>query len=372
MLEIRNLSKRFAPQPGSDSPTVAAVADVSLTVARGELFTLLGPSGCGKTTTLRCVAGLEEPDDGEIELAGRMLYSSRRRIRVPAHRRALGMVFQSYAIWPHLTVFGNVAFPLQILPWRHRPSRAEIRERVMRILSTVRLDNVVDRKATLLSGGQQQRLALARALVTEPPILMLDEPLSNLDLRLREEMRLELRRLQSELGVTAVYVTHDQVEALSLSSRIAVMHAGRVDQVGTPQEIYNQPKTRFVATFIGSSNLFAGTVKERLAGNWVRVETSFGVLECPTGAGLTGTAAGQRVSVFTRPEDLRLGEDGGPGTQFRAVVEDRIYLGDCFEYTVRAGAERLRARAAPGRALTVGAEVGVTVDDTACRVLPAE
>ena len=371
MLEIRNLSKRFTPQPGEDA-SVAAVADVSLTVQRGELFTLLGPSGCGKTTTLRCVAGLEDPDHGEIELDGRLLYSSRQRVRVPAHRRGLGMVFQSYAIWPHMTVFDNVAFPLQILPWRRRPSRAEIQRRVMRILTTVRLDQVASRKATLLSGGQQQRLALARGLVIEPPILMLDEPLSNLDLKLREEMRSELRRLQRELGVTAVYVTHDQGEALSLSSRIAVMHAGRVEQVGTPAEIYNQPRSRFVATFIGSSNLFDATVKEPLAGERVRVEASFGVLECLAGSGLAGCAAGQRVSVFTRPEDVRLGTDSDTTTRFRAVVEDQVYLGDSFEYTVRAGEQRLRARTTPGQVLAVGTEVAVGFDDAACRALPVE
>lgn len=321
MLEIRNLSKRFVPQPGDDSQTVAAVEDISLTVQRGELFTLLGPSGCGKTTTLRCVAGLEEPDHGEIELDGRVLYSSRARIRVPAHRRRLGMVFQSYAIWPHMTVFDNVAFPLQILPVRRRPSRAEIRDRVTRILTTVRLDGVVGRKATQLSGGQQQRLALARGLVIEPPILMLDEPLSNLDLKLREEMRVELRRLQRELGITSVYVTHDQVEALSLSSRIAVMHAGRVEQVGTPEEIYHRPATRFVATFIGSSNLLPGTVKERLAGGRLRIETPLGVLACQSGDHLR---AGQQVAVFLRPEDVRLPEGGTGEPRFRAVVEDQI------------------------------------------------
>lgn len=367
MLEIRNLSKRFAPQPRDDSQTVAAVENISLTVQRGELFTLLGPSGCGKTTTLRCVAGLEEPDQGEIELDGRILYSSRTRTRIPAHRRRLGMVFQSYAIWPHLSVFDNVAFPLQVLPFRRRPSRAEIRDRVTRILTTVRLDAVMERRATLLSGGQQQRLALARGLVIEPPILMLDEPLSNLDLKLREEMRVELRRLQRELGVTAVYVTHDQTEALSLSSRIAVMHAGRVEQVGTPEEIYHRPASRFVATFIGTANLLPGTVKERLPEGRLRIETGLGLLACP--ADDRELQAGDRVMVFLRPEDIQLPE---LAARFRATVEDRVFLGDAAEYVLRAGGERLRVRAAPGRSLAAGTEVGFSFDDASCRVLPEE
>jgi iron(III) transport system ATP-binding protein len=367
MLEIRNLSKWFIPAGRDEPHSAAAVDDVSLTVRQGELFTLLGPSGCGKTTTLRCVAGLEEPNRGQIELAGEILYSSTARISVPAHRRHLGMVFQSYAIWPHMTVFDNVAFPLRVRPRRQRPPAAEIRQRVMRILTTVRLDALAQRRATQLSGGQQQRLALARGLVTEPPLLMLDEPLSNLDLQLREEMRVELRRLQRELGVTTIYVTHDQVEALALSSRIAVMRAGRVEQVGTPEEIYRRPRTTFVAGFIGSSNMLTGQVRERVAGR-LRVETPLGRLECQA---VNGLDAGQAVVVFTRPQDLRLHRTGDTGARFGAVVEDRVFLGDSVEYVLRAGDERLRARSGPIPAFPVGDEVGVTFDDASCRVLPA-
>ena len=214
MLSVRSLVKSFPNGPGPDGRVVDGL---SLDVEAGQVFTLLGPSGCGKTTTLRCIAGLERPDAGEVEVAGRVLSSSANGTWVPAHRRGLGMVFQSYGLWPHMSVYDTVAFPLVVGPRSRRPSRAHTRERVERSLAMVRLAGLEDRPATELSGGQQQRLALARALVMEPPLLLMDEPLSNLDAGLREDMRLELKRLQRELGLTAVYVTHDQAEALALS-----------------------------------------------------------------------------------------------------------------------------------------------------------
>ncbi len=253
MLTITQLVKTFPPGRGERTGRVRAVDDVSFTVEEGELFTLLGPSGCGKTTTLRSIAGLETPDGGEIRIRDRVLFSSKQRIRVPANERGLGMVFQSYAIWPHMNVYKNVAFPLQVLPRRRRPGRKELRERVERVLAVVQLDQLASRQATDLSGGQQQRLALARALVMEPPLLLLDEPLSNLDAKLREDMRFELKRLQRELGITGIYVTHDQVEALAMSNRVAVMRAGKIEQVGRPREVYEAPKSRFVADFISRS-----------------------------------------------------------------------------------------------------------------------
>ena len=222
----------------------------------GKLFTLLGPSGCGKTTTLRSIAGLEKPTAGEIEVGGRLVYSSAKGIFVAPNKRNFGMVFQSYAIWPHMNVFQNVAFPLEV----RRLPKKEIRERVMRVLHAVALDELVDRDATKLSGGQQQRLALARALVMEPQLLLLDEPLSNLDAKLRDRMRSELKRLQRDLSLTTVYVTHDQSEALALSHEIAVMNEGRVVQVGTPRQIYEQPADKFVADFVGTTNFIGGTV----------------------------------------------------------------------------------------------------------------
>src|SRR5215217_2583279 len=263
MLNVQNLVKTFSTSRAEKRQRVHAVDDVSLEVKDGELFTLLGPSGCGKTTTLRCIAGLEMPDAGEIAVGDRVLFSSARGVRVPANERGLGMVFQSYAIWPHMNVYKNVAFPLQVLPRRRRPAKQEVRERVERALAVVQLDHLAGRQATDLSGGQQQRLALARALVLEPPLLLLDEPLSNLDAKLREEMRFELKRLQRELGITGIYVTHDQVEALAMSSRVAVMRDGRIEQVDHPRAIYERPKSRFVADFIGTSNFIDGTVESR-------------------------------------------------------------------------------------------------------------
>src|SRR5438874_3555328 len=277
MLEVRNLAKSFSAGKREARGRVLAVDDVSFDVAAGELFTLLGPSGCGKTTTLRSIAGLEVPDDGEISVAGRVFFSSSTRIQLPANERGLGMVFQSYAIWPHMNVQKNVAFPLEVLPRKKRPSRSEIRQRVERALAVVKLDHLASRQATDLSGGQQQRLALARALVMEPPLLLLDEPLSNLDAKLRENMRFELKRLQRELGITGVYVTHDQVEALAMSNRVAVMREGKLEQVGHPRDVYERPQSRFVADFIGTSNFIDGVV-EAVEGGQFRIKTDDGVL----------------------------------------------------------------------------------------------
>src|SRR4249919_1915512 len=258
MLTVAGLCTDYVSDRGQ---VIRAAQDVSFEVPAGKLFTLLGPSGCGKTTTLRSIAGLERPRSGEISVGGRLIYSSRSNVFIPPNRRGLGMVFQSYAIWPHMTVFENTAFPLQVA--KQRPSKKQIQDRVARVLKVVALEEMAEREATKLSGGQQQRLALARALVMEPPLLLLDEPLSNLDAKLREQMRFELKRLQRDLNITAVYVTHDQVEALTMSSRIAVMNNGRVEQLGRPRDIYNSPASRFVADFIGTSNFIDATVKEK-------------------------------------------------------------------------------------------------------------
>src|SRR5499433_3913094 len=230
--------------------SVVAVNDLSFEAKAGEFLTLLGPSGCGKTTTLRLVAGLERLDRGEIQVGGRPLSSTQSGLFVPPERRGMGMVFQSYAIWPHMTVFENVAFPLQEL----RVPRAEIRDRVMAILGTVGLSGLHARPAPMLSGGQQQRVALARALVSNPEVLLLDEPLSNLDARLREEMRFELRDMQARLGITSIFVTHDQAEAMTLSDRIIVMRGGHIEQEGRPEDVYQRPRTPFVMDFLGRAN----------------------------------------------------------------------------------------------------------------------
>jgi iron(III) transport system ATP-binding protein len=260
IVSVRGISKSFAADESSRAGDgrVRAVDDVSFDVRPGEMFTLLGPSGCGKTTTLRSIAGLEDPDRGRITVDGTVFFDGARGVRVAPESRGLGMVFQSYAIWPHMTVFRNVSLPLAVLPRRRRPRTAAIRERVDRALAVTGLAEYADRSATKLSGGQQQRLALARALVVEPRVMLLDEPLSNLDATLRESMRFELKRLQRELGLTALYVTHDQTEALSMSSRIAVLQDGEVRQLGRPREVYERPESRFVADFIGVTNSSTG------------------------------------------------------------------------------------------------------------------
>ena len=236
---------------------VTAVDSIGFDIAPGELVTLLGPSGCGKTTTLRAVAGLETPSGGIIRLNGNSVYSASERRNVPAEKRGVSMVFQSYAIWPHMTVFDNVAYGLRV----RRLPQAEVRQNVERVLDLVQMQGFADRPASKLSGGQQQRVAVARAIAFSPSVVLFDEPLSNLDAKLRAEMRVELRELQRRLEITSLYVTHDQEEALAISDRVIVMNGGRIEQIGTPEDIYNRPHSRFVADFVGSANLIAGTVR---------------------------------------------------------------------------------------------------------------
>jgi iron(III) transport system ATP-binding protein len=370
-LRVTALVKSF-PGARSDADRVTAVDGVSFGVASGQMFTLLGPSGCGKTTTLRCIAGLERPDGGDIVVSGRVLYSSSRKVNVRANERGLGMVFQSYAIWPHMNVFKNVAFPLQVLPRGERPSRQQVKERVEEVLRVVHLDHLVGRQATDLSGGQQQRLALARALVMRPPLLLLDEPLSNLDAKLREEMRFELKRLQRSLGITAVYVTHDQVEALAMSNRIAVMQDGRIQQEGKPREIYERPDSRFVAGFIGSSNFIEGEVVEVGPEGSYSVRASEGVLRATSAASLP---IGSKVVVSIRPEHVGL-EAGEPSPSddptWRGVVQTRAFLGESVDHVIAIGRREIRARCNPSLSLPPGSEVTVTFPDTACTVIPAD
>jgi iron(III) transport system ATP-binding protein len=370
MLAIRNLVKSFPAARGERVGRVYAVDDISVDVAEGELFTLLGPSGCGKTTTLRSVAGLETPDRGEIEVGGRVLYSSEKRVRVPANERGLGMVFQSYAIWPHMNVFKNVAFPLQVLPRRRRPGRKQLRDRVERALAVVKLDELASRQATDLSGGQQQRLALARALVMEPPLLLLDEPLSNLDAKLREEMVFELKRLQRELGITAVYVTHDQVEALAMSNRVAVMRSGKIEQVGKPREIYEAPMSRFVADFIGTSNFIDGTVQARDNGVYT-VRTADGDLRIRSEADFP---VGAPVVVSARPEHVTLAAASPNGTgpnRWAGRVEARAFLGESVDHVVSVGSREIRARCNPSISIPAESDVTVTFREDACSLIPA-
>ncbi len=335
MIEIEDLKKQYVSADGTPG---GGVFGISFDVAEGELFTLLGPSGCGKTTTLRSIAGLELPDRGRIALAGMDIFNSATRVSVPMYERDIGMVFQSYAIWPHMNVFENAAYPLKVSKTR-KFSRREIHEKVVEILEMVGLGEFIRRPSTQLSGGQQQRLALARALTREPRLLLLDEPLSNLDAMLREQMRVELKRLQQEWGVTTIYVTHDQSEALAISDRIAVMNEGLIVQVGTPKEIYNRPTSEFVAHFIGKTNLLhGGLAADAAAGALAKVTTELGPLQCTFPAAVPATGS---IAVVIRPESVVIAkqdgaEAGGISTVNRiaGVVRNEIYLGEIIEYIV--------------------------------------
>jgi iron(III) transport system ATP-binding protein len=369
VLSVRNLVKTFNSHRGDRAGRVFAVNDVSFDVEEGELFTLLGPSGCGKTTTLRSIAGLEMPDSGDIAVAGRLLFSADKKVRVSANERGLGMVFQSYAIWPHMNVYKNVAFPLEVLPRRSRPPRAALRERVERALAMVQLDHLAGRQATDLSGGQQQRLALARALVLEPPLMLLDEPLSNLDAKLREDMRLELKRLQRELGITGVYVTHDQVEALAMSNRVAVMRDGEIQQVGKPRDVYEQPSSRFVADFIGTSNFIDGVVEAKEGDVYV-VRSPDGELRVRSESRY---AVGDSVVVAARPEHIALaaGLNGTGPNRWSGKVMVRSFLGESVDHVVSVGSREIRARCNPTISIRPETDVTLTFSEDAVSLVPA-
>jgi len=360
MLKVEGLHTEY---PNERGEIVKAAQDVSFEVPEGKLFTLLGPSGCGKTTTLRSIAGLERPRSGEISVGGRVVYSGSRGIFVAPNRRGFGMVFQSYAIWPHMNVFQNAAFPLEV--GARRFSRSEIRDKVMRVLTAVQLDAYADREATKLSGGQQQRLALARALAMEPELLLLDEPLSNLDAKLREAMRFELKRLQRELRITTVYVTHDQSEALALSHAIAVMSEGRIRQIGPPREIYDRPRTRFVADFVGTTNFLDATVLGRgaQAGSF-RVRTEVGDLEVLSGDELRD---GDRVVLSVRPEDVDLSEGRPEGANvWEARVDQKVFLGEYNDFQVKLGERVLLSRCHPSLRTPVGNAIFVKLHPEKC------
>jgi iron(III) transport system ATP-binding protein len=364
MLVVRHLEKTFVADHGK---IVKAISNVSFDVPRGTIFTLLGPSGCGKTTTLRSIAGLETPDAGEIVVSGKTVYSSEKRIRVPPSVRGLGMMFQSYAVWPHMTVFENVAFPLQVPARRRKFSKSQVAQEVGRALDAVSLTGFEGRQATQLSGGQQQRLALARALISRPPLLLLDEPLSNLDAKLREKMRFELKRLQAELNVTSVYVTHDQNEALGLSHLIAVMDQGRIVQVGSPRDIYEQPKNRFVAEFVGTANFIPGQIRDRhVDPHGYVVETALGNLVV---ASTRTLRAGEKIVLSIRPEHVNIGHGELSGiNNWDATVKTSIFLGFYQDVELVSGALCLEARAHPSLGLPVGAKVAISIPPDRCIV----
>ena len=334
MITVKGLEKRFE---GKDVRR-AAVSGLDFTIPEGKLFTLLGPSGCGKTTTLRMLAGLERPTAGRIEIAGQVVYDAASATFVPANKRPIGMVFQSYAIWPHMSVLENVAFPLTV--GAGKVPRAEVAARATRALDSVGLGELAKRPATALSGGQQQRVALARALVREPRVLLLDEPLSNLDAQLREQMRSEIRAVQQELGITAVYVTHDQGEALAISDLIMLMDHGSIVETGEPQQIYRRPRAEFTANFIGVANALDGTIRD-VSGGTLLVETAQGIIRAPK-AGDAGP--GDAVRVFIRPENFTLSRHRHEPGDWEGPVRFSIYQGDCWDYHVDVNGTDVRVR----------------------------
>jgi iron(III) transport system ATP-binding protein len=358
-LRVERLTKTFAG--------LHAVDDVSFEAAPGEFVSLLGPSGCGKTTTLRCIAGFEHPDDGRITLGGATLTDTAGGVFMPPNRRRFGMVFQSYAVWPHMTVFDNVAYPLTV---QGGHSGAAIRERVLAQLDMVGLAGTQDRYPASLSGGQQQRVALARAIVMEPRALLFDEPLSNLDAKLRERMRFELLDIQTRLAVPAVYVTHDQTEAMVMSRKVIVMKDGRIAQSGSPEEIYEQPADRFVADFVGNCNFLDAMVTDATP-DACRVRCALGDLQCDLSQiGCNGMSNGQKVLVVIRPERVALADEPfGGGNSFEATVRSRYFLGCCSEYLLDVAGLTVRAQTSTSHILKPGARVHAHVASKDCKII---
>ncbi|MFZ2648954.1 MAG: ABC transporter ATP-binding protein [Burkholderiaceae bacterium] len=357
-LRVESLTKTF---PG-DGQHLAAVSGISFSVAKGKLFTLLGPSGCGKSTTLRCIAGLERPEGGVITVDAAAHVDAARGVFVPPDQRGIGMVFQSYAIWPHMSVYENVAYALEV----KRTPRSEIRQRVTQALELVGLAGLAQRGAPKLSGGQQQRVALARAIVGRPSLLLFDEPLSNLDAKLRERMRHEIRELQQRLEITAVYVTHDQTEALAISDSIAVMEAGRILALGAPRDIYGAPQNRFVADFIGSTNIVRGRVAAPVGDDGRgAVDVAFGRIRCRFASTLRG---GDEVDVLIRPENVILTHAApAPGENlWQALVQGVTFLGEYQDATVKIREQDLRIRVHPLLDLQVGHRVYLEMNPGHC------
>jgi ABC-type Fe3+/spermidine/putrescine transport system ATPase subunit len=367
-LRIDELRKSFG--------AIAAVDGIGLEIAEGEFFTFLGSSGCGKTTTLRLIGGLEKPDAGSIHVGARCVAAPQRRIFVKPEKRDMGMVFQSYALWPHMTVFENVSYPLRLRRIKGRAAESKVAE----VLALVGLAGLEDRPAPSLSGGQQQRVALARALVFSPKVLLLDEPLSNLDAQLREEMRRELKALQRRINITVVFVTHDQVEALSLSDRIAIMRYGRIEQVGTPQAVYDHPATPFVRDFLGKTLLLPGKIAA-VSHETVRVEASAagaGMLAVGAKNVMAGAdgfpAVGQAALLAIRPEKVALSsaaaENGG--NRIRGILQASQFLGDRYEHTVTVGSETRVLVSPDAHKLEPGSEIWLELKPEAMTLWPVK
>jgi ABC-type Fe3+/spermidine/putrescine transport system ATPase subunit len=356
-IEIRDLVVRYGD--------VTAVNGVSLTVGQAEHVTLLGPSGCGKTTTLRAVAGLEEPSGGTIRVDGTTVYSAGERRNIPAEKRGVSMVFQSYAVWPHMSVFDNVAYGLRV----RGAARDEISRAVERALDLVQMRAFADRSAALLSGGQQQRVALARAIAFSPNVLLFDEPLSNLDAKLRAEMRVELRALQRRLGVTSIYVTHDQEEALAISDRVVVMNVGGIEQIGTPEDIYNRPRTRFVADFVGSANLIAGRVRDGAAAPGLVGFAAPGGVVLEVWAARPPRGDEDCVAVRTAYIDMTASAPGDGANRIAGTVSQRLFHGDFIQYIIECPVGRLNVRRPPTEVFDEGAAVTLSFAPEHCVLL---
>jgi len=358
-LQIRGLSRNYY----SEGKQIRALDNVDVTIASNQIFTLLGPSGCGKTTLLRCIVGLETPDSGEIVIGDEIVYSGEKGIFLPPEKRGLGMVFQTYAIWPHMSVFDNVAYPLQA----RKTPKTEIRDRVAKALQFVQMAGFENRPATRLSGGQQQRVALARALVAEPKLILFDEPLSNLDAKLREETRKELRRFLTELEITAVYVTHDRIEALSLSDLIAVMRSGRIVEIGNPRKIYFNSDHRFVADFIGRANLIPGRVAA-VESRRVIIDASIGRLTARSNRQIP---VGSRATVCVRPEFIRVGaaDAGHSGNTFQGKARNLVFIGEAYEAEIRIKDTLLTTTIEPTTRIAEGDDITVSFDPEHCFLL---
>jgi iron(III) transport system ATP-binding protein len=361
-ISLRQLTKTFHRRSGEE---VQAIDGISLEVEPGEFLVLLGPSGCGKTTLLRSLAGLEVPTRGEIVIGGRPVFDSGNRLNVAPENREMGMIFQSYALWPHMTVFDNVAYPLQARGRRKRDTRADVE----RVLDLVGIPELARQYPGQISGGQQQRVALARALVGGTSIMLFDEPLSNVDAKVRELLRLEIKRMHQELRFTAVYVTHDQEEAMALATRIAVMRRGRVEQVGSPQQVYLRPESLSVARFIGQLNEVAGEVED-VSGNEARVRTTVGTVVARPTAGL---ARGDTVTLGIRPEHLRFlpaGEVNGAANTWRGSVALPLFLGTRNEHIVSVDGVDFKV-SSRGELFHEEQSVGMAVDIDQVLVFPA-
>lgn len=343
------MSQLYLDKLGKSFDGHIAVHETTLTIPDGEFVTLLGPSGCGKTTTLRMIAGFTRPTSGSIQLDDQVITSVDQGVFLPPERRNMGMVFQSYAVWPHMDVFANVAYPLKF----KRLSKSEVAERVQNILSLVRLDGLAERYPHQLSGGQQQRVALARALIMEPRVLLLDEPLSNLDAKLRENMRFEIVDLQQRMKITVVYVTHDQTEAMSMSDRIAVMNEGQIHQIGPPHAIYREPADKFVAGFIGLANFLPCTVVENKE-DYTLVKLATGIPDHTLTCTASPHASDNAQTVVVRPEDVIIGTERED--KVRGTILRKTYLGDRIDYLIRLGNADIRAE--------VDAELNFTPNDT--------